>query len=291
MGVTCSSIMAKNVDLTIKFKLPKGHNAEHASITPEGELIIKDSDGNVIVPESMERTISYPREKKSPKIQSKSTVSQRYLSFSGVHELTEFDSVFVIDTNTKTVRENQISVACFACLSFKKEGSGIRVIHEEKLNYYEFVNIPIGVNPEKLAIYKVAKDVEFSINRRSPLNVVFITDSDIQSHEPINKREVAMFGDNFLPEGCKLHYASADTGSEWANKIIRFCDSQATQLLQSIERGELKSSEYQKFEELPPVTYRYHSRTGLEILNPVVKGFTIPSGQKMSLYGIKDENT
>lgn len=283
--------MAKNVDLSIQFKLPKGHNAKHASITPEGELIIKDGDGNVIVPETMERTISYPREKKNPKIQSKSTASQRYLSFSGIHELTEFDSVFVIDTNTKTFRENQISVACFVCLSFKKEGSNIRVVHEEQLNYYEFVNIPMGVNPEKLAIYKVAKDVESSIKRRSPLNVVFITDSDIQAHAPINEGKVAMFSDKFLPAGCKLHYASADTGSEPVHKIIRFCDSQATQLLQSLEMGELKSSEYQKFDELPPVTYRYHSRTGLEIVNPVVKGFTIPSGQKLSLYGIEDEST
>lgn len=283
--------MTKPVDLSIRFKLPKGHGAKHASITPDGELIIKDDDGNAIVPDTMERIVSYPRENKIPKIQSKSTASQSYLSISGLHELTKFDSVFVIDTNTKNIGNDKVSIACFACLTFKREEQSIRIVHEDKLNYYEFINIPNDINPEKLAIYKAVTDIESSIVSMRTPKIAFITDSDIESHEKINLGEIPIFRDKYLPKGYELHYASADTGSEPVHKIMKFCDREANHLFKALVSGEIKPSEYQFFNDEPTIRYRYHFRKDLEIMNPVVKGFSIPPGQKLNLYGIKDENT
>lgn len=280
--------MPKPITLTVNFKLPKGHKVTKASIQPDGEIILTDNEGNTITPEKMERTTQYPRNK-GPKIQSRSSLANQHVSVGGVNEFMQYDSVFAIDTNTRKVNDEKISVACFICCNFISEGDEIRIDCDGKLNIYEFHDIPENVNPEMVAIHKVTQDIIKSNPSNTKLNIAFITDTDMESHDKINARDIPIYQNHLLPMGTTLHYASTDTGRESTNRLIKFCDKQSSNYLQYLEEGAVKMSELTKLEDNSSIKYRFMFRTDLEIVNPVITGPTMQLGTKVSLYGVKDD--
>ena len=278
--------MTKPIDLTLSFSIPKGRKLAKAAIQPDGEIVLTDDKGNTIVPKHMERITHYARDK-GPKIQSRSKVEDSHLSIGGVKDYTHYDSVFVIDTNTRIINGDKISAACFMCCNFITENDETHVECEGKLNIYEFHNIPENENPEMLAILKVARDVIKSSSSNKGLNAAFVTDSNLDSHDHISKGKIPIYKNHLLPSGFTLHYASADTGSEAINRLIRLCDKQASNYLKYLEEGTVKQSELLKLKEEPTVQYRYLFREDLELVNPQIKGMTARAGAEVSLYGVK----
>ena len=278
--------MPKPTNLTISFSLPKDRKVAKASILPDGEIVFADDQGNPVTPEHMERTLQYPRPK-GPKIQSRSKVTRDHVSIAGLKEFTQYASVFVIDTNTRSMNEETISAACFVCCRFILDAGQVRIDCEGRLNICEFRNVPKGANPEMLAVLKVARDVDTSSPSRGESRIAFVSDSEISSHDGINSGKRPIYGDSYLPRGFVLHYASTDTGQEAINRLIKFCDKQSSDYLRYLEEGSVKQSDLNPLEEEPSVRYRYMFRDGLEIVNPTVRGISIQPGTTVSLYGVK----
>jgi hypothetical protein len=279
--------MPKPIDLTISFKLPKGVKFANASIQPGGEIILTDDEGNTFTPELMERKIGFPREK-GPKIQSRNKVFGKHLSVGGLKEFTKYDSVFFIDTNKRLVNGEEVAAACFINCQFITSKDQIRIVCDEKLNIYEFHNIPKNVkNPETLAILKIARDITKISESNMNLNVAVVTDTELGSHDEINARKTPIFKNHLLPAGLHLHYASTDTGREVINRMLKFCDKQSSLYLKYLEEDSVKKSDLKQLAEDPSVQYRYMFRNDIELVNPVVGGISIPPGTKVSLYGVK----
>lgn len=278
--------MAKPINLTISFSIPKGVKLAKASIKPDGEIVLIDEEGKIITPEHMERSTHYNRDK-GPKIQSRSKVENQSLSVGGLKEFAEYDAVFAIDTNKRVINGIKVHAACFIRCNFATEENQTRIECDGKLNIYEFHNIPDNENPEMLAVLKVARDVSRTSDSDRNLNIAFVTDSDIESHDKISKRKIPIYKKHLLPPGFTLHYASTDTGSEAINRILRFCDKQSSNYLKYLEEGTVRESELMQLEEDQLVQYRYMFRDDVELINPVSTGITMRSGTKVTLYGIK----
>jgi hypothetical protein len=277
--------MRKPVSLSIQFRLPKGSKAVKASIKPNGEVVFTDEDGKEVIPEYMDRAVHYARAK-GPKIQTRRRIVGTQVSVGGLTELAHYDSILVIDTNTKIVNGEKVSAVCFISCRFTPEGDKVRIGCEGKLNIYEFHNVP--GNPEMLAILKVARDISRSARPRKRLKIAFVTDSEMQTHDEINARRRPIYDGHYLPRGFSLHYASADTGQEAVGRLMRFCDRQSSKYLQYLNEGSVRQSELKFLKEDPAVSYRYMSRDDLEIVNPVIRGISVSPGSTVSLYGLKD---
>jgi hypothetical protein len=279
--------MPKPINLSIRFRLPKDRKVAKASITPDGEIVFTDDAGNIVTPEYMERAVHYDR-LKGPKIQTRNKTTADHVSIGGLQEFAQYDSVFVLDTNKKTIKDKEIAAACFVCCRFIPEGKQFRIECDGKLNVYEFHNVPANENPEMLAVLKVALDITSSVGSSKPPRIAFVSDSELGLHDKINAGQVPIYGNYHLPPGFVLHYASAETGQEAINRIIKFCDKQSSNYLRYLEEGSVKVSELNTLKEDPSVQYRYMFREDLEIVNPIVGGIAIQPGTRFALYGVKE---
>lgn len=276
--------MTKKTQLSIEFSVPQGTGKVKATISPDGSITFLDETGESVAPDYMSRTVSYPRSK-GPKIQLQGRTDRGGVTIGGVSELSLFDSVFVIDTNSRKIGHSRVSVACFVCLRFTSAESSTTVNAEEKINIYEFHDVP--GNPEMLAILKVANDVARSSLSNERPKIRFVTDSELGAIESISSRRSPIYAAHLLPENMSLEYASSDTGQEALNRFIRFCDKQSSRYLDLLESGELEAAKLQSLDEDPTVKYRYMSQVGLEVLNPEIRGPSIGPNTTYTLYGIK----
>jgi hypothetical protein len=163
------------------------------------------------------------------------------------------------------------------------EGS-YRLEHEPRLNIYEFHNV--SGNAELLAILKIANDVVRG-GLLPTQSAAFVSDCHLGLQQAVSERRTPLYGTHLLPPGFKIFYASSDTGSEFLNGIIRFCDKQSTLYLKQYEENSLPSTEQLVLQEDPAVTYRFMSRSGLEVVNPVLSGATFGAGSVVRLYGVR----
>lgn len=275
---------AKPTSMSIGFGLPENSNAARASIRPDGTIVITDAEGHEIDPEYMEREVFYDRPGK-PKVQTRWRLEAGLASVSGIPELARYESLFAIDTSTRTVDGQRVSVACFFSFRLVPNGDKFAVEPEANLNFYEFRAVNDG-NPEMLAILKVASDVAASAPVLPGVahRFAIVTDSELGAHDDINSRARPIYGNHYLPEQFRLVYASAETGHEFVKKLVRFCDQQAGVYLKQMAKGAV-TKPFEVLAQDPAVRYRFLFRKGLEVVNPTVGGPSLAPGSKVTLYG------
>jgi hypothetical protein len=269
--------MAKRVDLTITIDLPQDHSADRVSVGPDGRVRVFDKAGNEITSARFTRAAHYDRPK-GRKYQARSEGD----SVGGVEELAGLDSFITIDTNSTEINGTKISASCFMVwkLVAEKDGFQLKSV-DERHHVYEFHN-PSG-NPEMLAILKVACD---TVRARGPLGksrIAFITDSDLMNHRAISTQKTPIYARRYLPKGFILIYASADTGRELANKLIRLCDTGSRRYLEKLKNGAFRTTGLASLEQEPSVLHRYTYYPRLTIHNPLIKGATITPDTRFSI--------
>lgn len=265
--------MPKRVDLTLTIHLPPEHGADKVSVYPDGRVKVFDKTGKEVVPERVERATHYGRSK-GPKYQARSAIERDYASVGGLEELARLDSFIVIDTNSIEVEGTKVSAAFFIVCKLIAEKDGFRLVSLDNRGHaYEFHDVP--GNPEMLAILKIAHDTMRGRSTSDKSIVGFITDSELDSHQTISHQQLAIYGEHHLPQGFTLIYASAETGQELANKLIRFCDTQSTRYLTRLKEGAFRRTGLASLEEDLSVLFRYTYYPDLKIVNPVVTGTTI----------------
>ena len=277
--------MEKRVDLTITLNLPDGHNADKLSIGEDGSVRLFDKSGNEMLPESINRAVHYERPK-GPKYQSLTTADGQMTTVGGLEDLTLFEEVIALDTNTTEINGTKVSAAFFIVCRIKVERNGFLVESlDGKGHLYEFHNVPPNMNPEMLAILKVANDTKRFRGTAKP-NVVFVNDSDMGRHSAISRREQPMYGSHYLPDGFALRYASTDTGQELTNKLVRFCDAQSRKHLDRLRSGATLfcTNNLSMLDEDQSVGFRYFYFPDLSIANPIVTGVSTTPDTK---YAVK----
>jgi hypothetical protein len=246
--------MPKRVDLSLTIELPENHEAERLTIEPDGRVRLIDKSGKELIPARVERATHYERAK-GPKYQARVSIDRNYVSIGGLEELARFDHFIVIDTNTTEVNGMNVSVAFFIVCRLIPEAAGFRLTSIDNRGHaYEFQGTKSSA--ETLAMLKVANDTVRGPDVLGKAKVAFVTDCDLANHETISKRERALYGEHYLPEGFALIYASADTGQELTNKLIRFCDAQATKYLKKIKGGGLRKTGLAPLDEDKSIAFR-----------------------------------
>ena len=256
------------------------------SISSSGDVHFTDENRRAVMPLRMDRSLYYQREK-GPKIQNRVHIENGVSSVGGVKELTFYDSVIVIDTNTANDDKN-LSVSCFLHCKFI-EGIDERVwisCESTQINWLELHN-PLG-NPELLAILKVALCISEWPEFRVEDKIAIVTDTELRSHSAINDRTMPLWGQYMLPKGFSLHYASADTGRDALNQLMRLCDKLATEQMERIRNGRLPvQTVLGVLEEDNRIQIGFSSVLGLEIENPVFEGLRLAAGVEFKLHELK----
>ena len=233
----------KRTNIYFQIDVPTNRQISRIVIKKNGDLLLLDPEGEKIEA-PVRRQLGYEtperlNKQKGPKIQSRGTFENT--SIGGLKELTQFDSIFAIDTNTP--RENKsVSVSCFCGFKVTIEGESYWAETLPNPQIYEFHGSI--EKPELLAILKLANAVVAKVQDMRDKKFLIVTDTEINKLSEINSRQTPIYSDQYLPEGFQLIYASADTGRELPNIFIRFCDSQADKYLEHLRRGELPARTY-----------------------------------------------
>ncbi len=165
----------------------------------------------------------------------------------------DFDHVFAVDTNTKNIGEDRVSVAAITyCCVGLKNGNQFSLSVPILMAWYEYRNVEGP--PENLAW----KELIEAILRNPELQkgeIGLIVDSDLGKHKDFNKRVLPIYENFYLPERFRMLYGSTDGGKEsLVNKLISFSDKRSNYLLGILEkddpckdRGELEGRSYSHF--------------------------------------------
>lgn len=247
--------MTKKVDLTFTITLPDDHGGGILRTYPNGVFRIINSEGNEVIPTEIERTTHYERPK-GKKIQSKAVTSGQHVSLNGLNELCALDHFIVIDTNSIEIGGTKISASFFLVLRLIKEAGGYRLVSVDNRGHvYEFHDVQS--NPELLAIYRVANDTLKTIDPSQGRSIGFVTDTELDKHQKFVSGTLPIYGDNKLPAGFNLFYASSDTGQELLNKLIKFCDKEASKYLKIIQDDGIKPDGLMELSEDKAIKFHY----------------------------------
>jgi len=147
--------------------------------------------------------------------------------------LQDYDNLFAIDTNTKSINGNDISVSVVVHAYVEKTGQGFD-LNFVAMKAFEFWNV--SGSPERLGWY-VMINALMSNEAHQHKHTGIIVDSDLNSLESINLQHECVLNDLLLPESYKLIYASSDLSSNGANKLIKYCDKRANEVLEYIREN------------------------------------------------------
>lgn len=265
----------KLVNIQIQLGIPSGVTLRRVRVGLNGNISLEDMNGQSVEATDVVRTVHYPRTK-GPKIQSRSEVG-------GLQQLARFDALCGLDTNTRVIAGEKVSVACFFFCWLVPDKGKYRVEGDGKIRFYELRNV--DGNAELLAIAKLAIDLPRFLPSKMK-RVAVVTDCELGLHEQFNRRSLPIYKNLFLSKPATLVYASSDTGNELINRIIRTCDSQSTQLLRWLEAGAVIQSPLYPLPEDRNVRFRY-LQNKMIILKGEAREPTLQPGTKVEVYGVK----
>lgn len=202
-------------------------------ISSDGTLTLL-KDGEVVRPEKAWGTTQRDRTK-SEKILNRAPISPSDLRFGAHSDLTGYDYIFSIDTNTVQNENKKVSVSCImqTVIYFDKKELLQRSIALCAIYILEAKN-----KAENLCWHILITMIQKSFEYNKNSKIAIITDSDLGQHHFYNERTQPYFEKNFLPENFTLLYAS-DKGPNFQNKIIHKCDIAARTLMNNILSGKV----------------------------------------------------
>jgi hypothetical protein len=142
--------------------------------------------------------------------------------------LGQYDYLFAIDTNTRDVDGQIVSVTGVAGAKLEKREEGL-TFRYRFLKCIEFWGV--REHQERVGWLEVIDDLNMN-PKPDPVHTGLIVDSYLGSLTAINRREEPVFGNTYLPKNMSLIYASSDVGNDsLANKMLALADKVAKELL------------------------------------------------------------
>lgn len=276
----------KITNLSVRVRFEAGQKISKASVNESGDFVFIGEFGEEITPISISREMYHDRPK-GPKIRSKQVLQSGQGAVSGFSQLTKYDAIFAIDTNTAEVDGNPVSVTGFCPFRLTQNEDGFVVQNlEDSVQIYEFEGKVD--NPEMMAISMLVSDLTKCSTVDESQAIAIITDTKLDSIDLFNERSKPIYLDCFLPEGFTLIYASTDTGNEILNKFIRICDKAAELTIRERRAGDAPEVPFQPIVEFPSVKVRVGRRNDkITIENPIVSDFGIEAAEEVAMFGLK----
>lgn len=208
------------------------------SVGEDGIPLIHLLSGEWVRPDASFYQTGYIGENGKPRITS-------MMDESFVHSLTDkdiwrrlnsYDLVVVMDTNTKPLSGEHISVSVAKQLKVAHVSDASAQTFGPKAEQFSvFKGLP-GGEAEKFAWLQFIKYLKGRPYYRDDLTVAIITDHDASMHNAYNTKKLPIFADKFLPEGFSLIYARGDGRKDSnLNEIVAKCDRLANTLLRDLE--------------------------------------------------------
>ncbi len=200
------------------------------------------SNDRELIPQDIVSQVSYKRNSGKSKIVNQAKLDE-FSSLMQWHPhffLKNYNAIFAIDTNTKDIGNKKISVACYSWLENKgKNENGGITCNCMILGYYCYENIEPGT-AEKVSLVNLIKNIQNYPFYLSENKIAIVTDHGLENIEKINKRDLPIIDNEYLPLNFDILYASADVGKEYLlNKLIADCDREANNFFKKILTGEV----------------------------------------------------
>jgi hypothetical protein len=141
-----------------------------------------------------------------------------------------YENIFAIDTNTKNINGNKISVAVIVHAYLEEIEEGF-ILYHTAFRAFEFWNASIP--SERLGWYALVGALLANTSLADRYTGI-IVDSDLDELDEINLHQKCIYNDLMLPENFKLIYASSDSGANGVNKLIKLCDRRSNEVLEYI---------------------------------------------------------
>ena len=204
------------------------HESDGISFNLNGEL--KRNIGGKLHPLIGQPKISYGyKRKKGLKVLLSGNANDQFVMHNE-SVLQGYQNIFSIDTNTKKIDGNSISVSVIVHAYIEKIDDGF-ILNLAARTAFEFWNA--SVSPESLGLFALVNAL-LANEELADKSTGVIVDSDLGNLDSINNQKQEILNGLFLPEKYKLIYASSDVGVNGANKLIKLCDKKSNETLQHI---------------------------------------------------------
>lgn len=227
----CCLLSRKPRTTSITMDMGKPVAIDAVSVTQRGEVALFHK-GQQINPIQAHLETSYERRKK-PKILHKAEIPVKKIRTDIHASFCNYDLFYVIDTNSKVIKNNKISVACVLLCKFKPSGD-LTLAFFAPINAFEFWNIVD--KPENIAWREAILAIMANPDYKNELRIGLLVDSDLGDIPAFNLGHKPLIDDFYLPGNFELIYASADVGKEYfVNKLISECDKESNEIFKLIE--------------------------------------------------------
>jgi len=190
-------------------------------------------NGVALEPRSVYVESSYER-KKGLKILNRTPLIEPRIATDPNEALMKYEHIFAIDTNTKTIRNEKISVTCVVYCILSRISGRLKARYNPVF-YIKFANA--GKRAEKIGWMLAIKNILTNPKIAASQRIGVVVDSDLQNIPVFNRRDKAIDDNFYLPASFELVYASSDAGKEYlANKLISCCDTEANKALKNIKK-------------------------------------------------------
>lgn len=201
------------------------------------EFVGIDKDGKLIQPKAVISQSHYTgrsgKEKVVSRVQDKAIANEadlhRYLTSS-------FDIVIGLDTNTRTIGENNISATyVIHCDIQGISQDGFCNVEFPNHGVILFKNCTSDLHPEKFGWIQTLNEL-YRDPRNIEKRIGIITDHDMSNHKAYIERKLPIYKEIYLPGNVSLLYGRADGASDtMLNCIVRLCDKKSNEVLDYIQ--------------------------------------------------------
>ncbi|MET0069006.1 MAG: SEC-C domain-containing protein [Candidatus Thiodiazotropha sp.] len=175
-------------------------------------------------------THSYKRENKSNKVLAKGIATSNY-PMRPDSILWNYDHIFSVDTNTITIDKNRISMTGVIHAYIDNTNSE-PTLQYSPVTLFEFWDA--DVKPELLGWFVIISSL-IENKHFEGKKIALIVDSELGKLDKINSKQIPILNDFYLPSNFTLIFATADSSSNVACKLMKLSDKLSSNKLAAIK--------------------------------------------------------
>ena len=202
------------------------------SVSADGSFKFLDTNGNSLQPEKTKLERAYERAK-GPKVLSRLPISSLApIALDPNLALQKYDTIYALDTNTKKVHGQDVSVAAFIIGKWMQRFPNLE-FGFNRMVALEFHNV--DCHPDLLALKHLVLQMESESFRQKAGSIAIVIDSHLGIFPEIVSRQLPILDDCYFPEFADLIYASDAACDSIVNMLLQAADREANALLREIE--------------------------------------------------------
>lgn len=153
------------------------------------------------------------------------------------HLSSAFDLIIAIDTNTKVIGSEKVSVSGIVHCVLQRLPDPDRYYADFPWHgAILFRNCPSELPPEKFGWITVIQNINREPSNRQK-RFTIVTDHDLDNHISFNSRQTAIFREFYLPDNFVLIYGRSDGPNQnLLNYVVNQCEKKSAEVLRIIEQ-------------------------------------------------------